>query len=119
MTPLNYSNLEWELSGHPNRAFTSYVLDGVQCGFDLGFRGSDLSYVSRNMKSALDHPHIVDAYIAKELCVGRIFGPFESSPFPNSRCSPIGVVPKKVPGKFRLIMDLSYPSGSYVNDAVD
>jgi hypothetical protein len=32
--------------------------------------------------------------------------------------SPIGLVPKKEAGKFRLIHDLSFPKGSAVNDGI-
>ena len=45
-------------------------------------------------------------------------GPFVSPPFKNFRCSPLGIVPKKVPSEFRLIHHLSYPKGSYVNDSI-
>ena len=32
--------------------------------------------------------------------------------------SPLGVVPKKTPGEFRLIHHLSYPTGNSVNDGI-
>ena len=32
--------------------------------------------------------------------------------------SPFGVIPKKEPGKWRLIVDLSFPEGASVNDGV-
>ena len=71
------------------------------------------------MKSALDNSDVVDRYIAKELDACRILGPFHKPPFPTYRCSPIGVAPKKAPGTFRLIMDLSFPQGGSVNDSID
>ena len=118
-TTLKYDTFAWELSSHRDRSFTSYILDGISIGFDLGFRGPPLCYESRNMKSALDNPDVVDRYIAKELDACRILGPFHKPPFPTYRCSPIGVVPKKAPGTFRLIMDLSFPQGGSVNDSID
>lgn len=33
--------------------------------------------------------------------------------------SPLGLVPKKDPGQFRLIHHLSYPEGCSVNDGID
>ena len=33
--------------------------------------------------------------------------------------SPIGLVPKKIPGKFRLIHHLSYPRGTSINSGID
>ena len=49
---------------------------------------------------------------------GRIIGPFDTPPFENFRISPLGLVPKKAPGEFRLIHHLSFPEGSSVNDGI-
>lgn len=46
--------------------------------------------------------------------MGRIAGP----PFSNLCVSPLGVVPKKKVGKFRLIHHLSHPKGDSVNDEI-
>ena len=49
----------------------------------------------------------------------RLFrGPFPRPPFRDFVCSPLGIVPKKVPSEFRLIQHLSYPCGSSVNDYI-
>ncbi|XP_075060986.1 uncharacterized protein LOC142149556 [Mixophyes fleayi] len=48
-----------------------------------------------------------------------MIGPFRLPPIPNLILSPVGVVPKKAAGKFRLIQYLSYPAGQSVNDAID
>lgn len=45
-------------------------------------------------------------------------GPFDSPPFDNFRVSPVGLVPKKSPGEFRMIHHLSFPGGSSVNDNI-
>ncbi|XP_053547443.1 uncharacterized protein LOC128639207 isoform X2 [Bombina bombina] len=45
-------------------------------------------------------------------------GPFRERPMPGLVISPLGVVPKKDPGKFRMIQHLSYPKGKSVNDAI-
>ncbi|KAM4622292.1 uncharacterized protein O3C94_020114 [Discoglossus pictus] len=46
-------------------------------------------------------------------------GPFDEIPIKNLRISPLGLVPKKEPGSFRLIHHLSYPRGLSVNDGID
>ncbi|XP_056384123.1 polycystic kidney disease protein 1-like 3 [Hyla sarda] len=46
-------------------------------------------------------------------------GPFESPPLPGLQVSPLSLVPKKEPNKFRLIHHLSHPSGESVNDGID
>ena len=51
--------------------------------------------------------------------LGRILGPYSALPdFPNFRLSLLGVVPKKSPGKYRVIHHLSYPEGNSVNDFI-
>ena len=53
--------------------------------------------------------------IHKELSLGRIPGPFKSLPFDNFVISPLGLVPKKETGKYRIIHDLSFSKSDYVN----
>ena len=74
----------------------------------------------KNLPSALQHPLVIKSKINKELSLGRILGPFISPPpaTNNYRVSPLGVVPKKVLGEFRMIHHLSYPAGLSVNDFI-
>ena len=72
----------------------------------------------KNLRSALEHPGVVDRKLKKELDLGRIAGPFYTEPFRDFRISPIGVVPKKEKGSFRLIHHLSYPEGDSINDGI-
>ena len=64
-------------------------------------------------------PDIVRQKITKELEAGRVVGPFQTVPFPDFRVSPLGLVPKKQPGEYRLIHHLSYPEGDSINDYID
>lgn len=64
------------------------------------------------------YPEILRSKIQTEVNLGRIEGPFSIIPFHNLRVSPVGVIPKKDPNKFRLIHHLSYPKGSSVNDSI-
>ena len=48
----------------------------------------------------------------------RIAGPFDFPPLANLRVSPLGVIPKKTPGEFRMIHHLSYPKGVSINDSI-
>ena len=41
-----------------------------------------------------------------------------SPPFPNIQVSPLGLVPKKAPGEFRLIHHLSFPEGDSINSNI-
>ncbi|XP_056008909.1 uncharacterized protein LOC130051257 [Ostrea edulis] len=70
------------------------------------------------MKSASEHANHLLTIIEKEIALGRIAGPFSNPPFPNFRCNPIGVLPKK-DGGWRLISNLSAPVGISVNEHID
>lgn len=67
----------------------------------------------------MDDPSRVRTKLLPELHSNRVKGPFSVPPFPNLRISPIGLVPKKSPGQFRLIHHLSYPEGNAINDFIE
>ena len=107
------------MSSCPHHAFVHYLISGLKEGFRLGYEGPVREFISPNAKSASEYSNIVDTYIETEVAEGRIAGPFESQPFPSFRTNPLGIVPKKDSGKFRSILNLSYPRGSSVNDYID
>ena len=114
VSPLNLHQFACELQSHPDRSKVDYVLSGIAHGFDIGFRPQF------PVNSATAHPEIVDAYLQNEVALGRVAGPFLSSPRPNLHVSSFGVIPKSgQPGKWRLILDLSSPHGRSVNDGID
>ncbi|XP_067318612.1 uncharacterized protein [Anolis sagrei] len=106
------------LRAYPDRAAASLLKEGFSSGFRIPAMGPRRSYTSGNLKSAAQMPEVLSGKIAKELAAGRIAGPFLAPPLDNFRVSPLGVVPKKAPGEFRLIHHLSYPRGASVNDAI-
>lgn len=96
-----------------------FVVSGVTNGFGIGYNGPNISISCRNMASANENPELVQDYLATEIALGRIKGPYHEAPFPVFRCNPIGIVPKKTPGKYRTIMNLSAPTGASVNDFIE
>ena len=74
---------------------------------------------SPNWPSALRHREQVSAIIANDLSQGRLYGPFNNSPFQNYVVSPLGAIPKRGTQKIRIIHDLSFPPSRSVNDAID
>ena len=54
-----------------------------------------------------------------ELENGRILGPYCSLPVKDLVTSPLYVIPKSTPGKFRLIHNLSYPESDSVISHID
>ena len=70
------------------------------------------------MLSAIQNPSAVNEKLSKELKLGRIAGPFSEKPLSSLRLSPLGLIPKKAPGEFRLIHHLSFPYGTSVNSHI-
>ena len=81
----------------------AYLVDGCTNRFRLHFTGLRDAQDSHNLKSALENPGVVKAKLESELKAGRIAGPFRNPPHPDLKISPLGVVPKRQEGKFRLI----------------
>mgnify|MGYP002259925768 CR=1 FL=1 len=121
VSPLKPEEFARNLSNHPNQSQVAFVLDGLRYGFRLGFHHSrKLKSATTNKPSAKQHPDVIDRYLANEVSLGRVAGPFSSPPLPNLHISSFGVIPKKgQPGKWRLIVDLSSPGGWSVNDGID
>ena len=113
---------EWSraLEHHPDSRLRDYLLTGIREGFRIGFSSDQpLRSASRNMQSALENPEPVEAYIQNELTEGRIAGPFSLEAARGTHISRFGVIPKRhQPKKWRLILDLSHPTGESVNDGV-
>ena len=99
-------------------AFADYLTEGFQYGFRLGYEGPRVPLHSINLPSANQNPSITTSKLNKEVNLGRVKGPFNNPPFENFRISPIGCVPKKAPGDFRLIHHLSHPNGASLNDFI-
>ena len=97
------------------------VCDYLEFGFPLDFkRGNRLSYDERrNHKGARDFPNFIDKYLQRECDAGRIAGPFDCNPLSTSLVtSPMNTVPKASLDERRVIVDLSWPAGSSVNDGI-
>ena len=95
-----------------------FLISGFTHGFSIHFQGERKSRTANNLLSALENPSAVDTKLRKELEAHRLAGPFQSPPLSPFWISPLGIVPKKVPGEFRLIHHLSFPKGSSVNDGI-
>ena len=92
---------------------------GFTSGFNLGYVGPRVAHDSDCLASAANNPLIVHQKLKAEIELGRIAGPFSDPPFHNLQCSPIGLVPKQEPNKYRLIHHLSFPAGQSINDYID
>lgn len=107
-TPIKGDRFRHHINGYdPFRS--NYLLRGLTQGFHLDHEGPRFQYDSDNLKSAKSNPDLVTEKIRKEQNMGRIMGPYTDSPIKDLRISPLGLVPKKTEGSWRLIHHLSYP----------
>ena len=89
-------------------------------GFTWVFLPPKTSVCQKIKPSAAQHPSVVDLYLANEVYLGRVAGPFSAPPYPNLHVSSFRAIPKRgQPGKWHLIVDLSSPGGASVNDGID
>ncbi len=84
----------------------------------IGFSHDSAGCVSAvsNMSSAAERPSHIDEFITTELAAGRILGSVEPGSSHSIHINSFGLLPKgHTPGKWRLIVDLSFPAGGSVN----
>ena len=113
--PLN----RWDqyLKLHPDQSFANFIRRGIISGFRIGFDRNKVSLkqCANNHQSVDDDRQVVDRYIDLEVANGKL----RVSTSKVVHCSPIEIIPKpQQPGKYRLIVDLSAPQGSSVNDGI-
>lgn len=96
----------------------SFLVKGFSEGFLIPHSELSLSWSKRNHPSAHAQSQFLRGYIQEELQAGRLLGPFNELPHPSFILSPLGVVPKKEHGSFRVIGDFSYPKGCSENDLI-
>ena len=117
-TPLRLDRLKTFLKDYPPHLY-QFLINGFTMGFSIPSSLNSINSSSyTNHKSALDNVPLVTSKIKKELCLGRFAGPFKDPPFADFVCSPLGLVPKKGNGQFRLIHDLSFPKDNSVNASI-
>ena len=107
-TPIKVDRLNVYLEGYDSNA-KEYLIKGFSEGFRLDYKGEREHITCDNLKSAIAVPEVVINKINKEVEAGRMVGPFDQPPIPDLHLSPLHVVPKKIPGEYRIIHHLSYP----------
>ena len=135
-TPVDVGRLKLFLTRTGLDSKYQWVIDGFRDGFDIcinenvlrlfqkrdrcpAVTGKHVICLGDNLTSARDRPEVVQKKLDEETQAGRVLCPFTDPPLRDFIVSPIGVVPKKVPNKFRMIHHLSYPQKGSVNDAID
>ena len=77
------------------------------------------SCASKNHKGIIQFPKEVRDYLSKELSYDAVLGPFKGITF-KEECwfSPLNTIDKKNSDESRVVLDLSDPEGSAVNDGI-
>ena len=122
-SPIRLPALAVALRSHPDQQFVTFVLQRLTYGFRIGFarqRSPSLRSSGRSHPSVSACPQAISQYIRDECEAGRMVGPLPSTLEARVHCSPIGLVPKgRNTGRWRMIVDLSYPEARSVNDRID
>ena len=121
VTPLQPIAWSRYLATHPDQNLVTFFIDGITRGFRICFDHSLVSLKSarKNLESAQSHIAIVDDYLKAEIALARVAGPFPPKAVGHGQVSRFGVIPKNHQrDKWRLIVDLSYPSSHSVNDGI-
>ena len=119
VTPLDWRAWDRRLQSHPDQRFRLYITQEIKRGFRLGFDyGRPLKSAANNMLSTRQHPQLIRDYLVEESVTGRVIGPLPRETLLDIHISRFGLIPKKSPGEWRLIVDLSSPDGRSVNDGV-
>lgn len=96
------------------------LCDYLEFGWPSGYH-SDVSpdTTDKNHPSGQAYLSHISRFIEKELQHRAVIGPFHQDPFePWVRYSPIMTRPKRDSDQRRVILDLSYPKGTAVNDGI-
>ena len=121
VSPLKVDQWRVWLQGHPDQVAAQPVLKGLKEGFRIDFQYVTNNWrpASPNMLSADTNLQVVSDYLQEEVEAGRIIGPLKQGSVVGLQISSFGVIPKGyTPLKWRLIVDLSSPQGSSVNDGI-
>ena len=114
--PLQVEFWSQELASHPDHYYVTYLLEGVGKWFSNRlYQRCSLYLCSDNMP--IKYPTIISDNLQREAQLGRMCKHEVKSP--KIYLSPLGAIPKKHKlGKWRLIVDLSFPDGASINDGI-
>ena len=118
-TPIRVDRLAVHLNGY-NIEKRHSLLHGFSFGFKIpsAIVTDPPKNSYQNHKSCVEFKDIISAKLRAECQLQRISGPHSIIPLTNFIVSPLGLVPKKEPGQFRIIHDLSFPKHNSVNSHI-
>ena len=118
-SPLKLSVWRKYLRDHPSEQFAQKLLQFIEFGVPIGYKGPDYSRICPNWPSSRALANQVQESLLYDVNRGRKAGPFPVPPLRNFVGSPMGAFLKKRSSKIRVIHDLSWPPGSSINSHID
>ena len=116
-TAIRYDRIEAAL-GSEVTAKERRVLSLLEFGMPINCKPNfGVHKPQKNHYSAVSHKEAIDDYLAKNIEINALLGPFKVSPIAGLCYSPLMSVPKDVT-KRRVIVDFSFPPGNSVNDGI-
>ena len=112
---LNIEKWREVLRGYPDYKIVEFLEFDWPIGID---RRATLQSYEMNHTSARNYPADVEHYLTTELKHRALLGPFKGPPTRVCHFSPLMTRPKKGSLFRRVIIDLSWPKGWSVNDAI-
>ena len=116
-TPLVVSAWQQALAPHPDRDWVRHLVVGLQDGFRIGLQPNPVCHSALgNSPSTLANQGVVAKFIGTQVNAGYMIGPLPPHECAHITTSRLAVIPKKTPGQFRVIVDLSSSHNFSVND---
>ena len=114
VTQLNPNRWQYHLRHYWDKQLTDFIRYGFPLDCD---RKHKLKSTYDNHTLAIEYKDHIDQFIQEELHFGALYGPFDELPFPV-HVSSLMTRAKQNSDKRCTIMDLSWPKGSSVHNAI-
>ena len=109
-TPLVLDTWRAALQSQSDRGWVECLLTGIREGFRICLIQTPQYQSSQgNTLSVTDKAEVVSSFLTSQCGKGRMLGPFPPEDSTGVITSHMAVIPKKVAGKWRVIVDLSSP----------
>ena len=106
------------LRNYKDTQICDFLEYGWPVGYDYSSHGFPCSQL-QNHQGALLFPETIDSYLLAERRRQAVIGPYSFNPFLGAvALSPLNSVPKQDSSERRIIVDLSWPAGTSVNDGI-
>ena len=115
-TGLNVDLFKWHLACYHDRQLVEFL----EFGWPINCDGApEHRFAVDNHKGAREYPSDIEKFLQDETNLGRVLGPFPSSPF-NAPViiSPLNTTEKRDSTERRIILDLTYPGVNSVNTSI-